>query len=119
VSVVAGGITSWLLSLGGTSCVVVFFLTLNALTAGAFDSIDIALLYLQVLSTIQGYSTWSNAVLDKLAQYVSIINFDLVPSPTRSFPVCFRIPVQASVLALAMARWREERKEPADDGGWG
>jgi hypothetical protein len=32
---------------------VMFFLTLNALTAGAFDSIDIALLYLQVLSTIQ------------------------------------------------------------------
>ena len=73
-----GGMLNWLLSIGATGCVVMFFLTLNALTAGAFDSIDIALLYLQVLSTIQGFSTtWSHELLDTVAQYVSIINFDL------------------------------------------
>ena len=48
-----GGVLNVLLSIGATGCVVMFFLTLNALTAGAFDSIDIALLYLHVLSTIQ------------------------------------------------------------------
>ena len=60
---------------------------INTTTARAFNAVDIGLLYLQVLSTIQMYPLRWHPFLVKLAAPVSIINFDLdYVTPSCMFP---------------------------------
>jgi len=79
----SGSMAMTLLSLVG---VLSFWYVLNAFTAGNYDAVDIGLLYLQVLSTIQSMALRWPSRLDTLSQMLAIVNFDLdFVSPNCSF----------------------------------
>ena len=67
----------YLIGIGGTSAVVLSWVGLNALAAGGYDALDIALQFTQLMSVVQGFNVpWPNQV-ETLSQVISFVNFDV------------------------------------------